>query len=85
MTNYLLVIGVAVLGGIAVVLQAQFNSIMDKGMGTLESVFITYGIGGLLVGLLMLTFRVTAAEKETLWQKLQEAKFEELADIRVEI
>ena len=57
MTNYLFVVMVAILGGIAVVVQAQFNSIMDKGMGTLESVFITYGLGGVAVGLLMLAFR----------------------------
>ena len=57
MTGYLFVIGVAVLGGMAVVVQAQFNGIMDKGMGTLESVFITYGLGGVVVGLLMLALR----------------------------
>lgn len=55
--NYLLVVSVAVLGGIAVVVQAQFNSIMDKGMGTLESVFVTYGLGGVIVGLVMLVAR----------------------------
>ena len=57
MTNYLFVIGVAVMGGLAAVVQAQFNSIMNKGMGTLESVFITYGLGGVVVGLLMLAHR----------------------------
>ena len=57
MTNYLFVIGVAMLGGVAVVVQAQFNGMMDRGMGTLESVFITYGLGGVVVGLLMLAFR----------------------------
>lgn len=48
---------VAVIGGIAVALQAQLMALLDQGMGTLESVFITYGSGGLLVGLLMLIMR----------------------------
>jgi transporter family-2 protein len=31
--------------------------VMDRNLGTLESVFITYGSGGLLIGLAMLTLR----------------------------
>ncbi len=57
MANYLLVTAIAAMGGIAAVVQAQLNSIMNKGMGTLESVFITYGLGGIMVGLMMLAFR----------------------------
>ena len=57
MTNYLFVIGVAVTGGVAAVIQAQLNNIMSKGMGTLESVFITYGLGGAMAGLIMLAVR----------------------------
>lgn len=45
---------VAILGGAAIVLQSQFMGLMDKQLGTLESVFITYSGGGLLVALLML-------------------------------
>ena len=48
---------VAVLGGVAVTLQAQLMAILDRGIGTLESVFITYGGGGLLIGLVMLAMR----------------------------
>ncbi len=48
---------VAAVGGIAVALQAQMMGLMDRGMGTLESVFVTYGSGGLLAGLLMLLYR----------------------------
>jgi transporter family-2 protein len=48
---------IAAIGGIAVALQAQFMGLMDKQVGTLESVFITYGVGGLLVGLTMLVVR----------------------------
>ena len=50
-------ITLAAIGGIAVTLQAQFMGIMDKQLGTLESVFITYGGGGLVVGLVMLAVR----------------------------
>ncbi len=48
---------IAAIGGIAVTLQAQFMGLMDKQIGTLESVFITYGGGGLLIGLIMLLGR----------------------------
>ena len=48
---------IAAVGGIAVTLQAQFMALMDKQIGTLESVFITYGGGGLLIGLAMLLSR----------------------------
>ena len=47
----------AVVGGIAVALQAQFMGVMDRRIGTIESMFITYGSGGLLVGLTMLIYR----------------------------
>lgn len=48
---------IAAIGGIAMAIQAQFMGLMDKQIGTLESVFITYGSGGLLVGLAMLLSR----------------------------
>lgn len=54
MSNNIVLILVAVAGGVAVVMQAQFNGIMDKGMGTLESVFVTYALGGAIITLLLL-------------------------------
>ena len=48
---------IAAIGGITVAVQAQFMGLIDKQIGTLESVFITYGGGGLLVGLVMLLSR----------------------------
>ncbi len=45
---------IAAIGGIAVSLQAQFMGLIDKRVGTLESMFITYGIGGLLITLMVL-------------------------------
>ncbi len=48
---------IAVLGGLAVTLQGQMMGLMDRSLGTLESVFITYITGGLLIALLMLYYR----------------------------
>lgn len=57
MTTFLALVLVAIVGGVAVVLQAQFMGVMDQQLGTIESVFVTYGSGGLLVGLMMLLLR----------------------------
>ncbi len=57
MNNLPFLIMIATAGGIAVTLQAQFMGLMDNHIGTLESVFITYGGGGLLIGLIMLLLR----------------------------
>lgn len=48
---------VTALGGVATALQAHFMGLMDKRLGTLESVFITYFSGGVLIGLIMLIQR----------------------------
>jgi transporter family-2 protein len=53
---YVLIL-IAVVGGIAVAVQAQFMGLMDKQIGTLGNMFITYGGGGLLIGLAMLVNR----------------------------
>lgn len=55
--NLTWLIAVAVTGGVAVAVQAQMMGVLDKGVGTLEAVFITYGSGALLVGLVMLAVR----------------------------
>lgn len=57
MTNYVLLIIIAVIGGVAVTLQGQFMGLMDQGLGTRESVFLTYASGGLVVALVMLAAR----------------------------
>jgi transporter family-2 protein len=44
----------AVIGGTAGTLQAHFMGVMDQNLGTVESMFITYGVGGLVIGLVML-------------------------------
>lgn len=57
MNTMIPLLAIAAVGGIAVTLQAQFMGVMDKQIGTLESIFITYGVGGLLIGLAMLLSR----------------------------
>ncbi len=57
MSNHVVLALISALGGIMVSLQAQLMGIMDKQMGTLESVFITYGLGGLIIGGAMLFYR----------------------------
>ena len=57
MGNFALLIVIAAIGGIAIALQAQLMGLLDKGFGTIEGVFITYGTGGLLIALVMLLKR----------------------------
>ena len=52
-----LLIMVAIIGGIAVALQAQVMGLLDKGIGTLEGVFITYAGGGLLISAILIIMR----------------------------
>ncbi len=49
MNNTLTLIILAALGGVAVAIQGQLMGVMDKGMGTKESVFLTYVLGGLIM------------------------------------
>jgi transporter family-2 protein len=57
MTNFATLVIIAAIGGVAVTLQGQFMGLMDQGIGTRESVFITYASGGLLACLAMLAAR----------------------------
>jgi len=57
LSNTIFLISVAVVGGVFVTIQAQFMGLLDKNIGTLESVFITYGGGGFCIGLIMLLCR----------------------------
>jgi bacterial/archaeal transporter family-2 protein len=49
-----LVLLVAAIGGTAVAVQGQFLGVMDRQVGTLASTFITYGGGGLVIGVVLL-------------------------------
>ena len=57
MTNYVTLITVAALGGIAVSLQGQLMGLMDQRLGTKASVFITYASGGLVADPRRFAFR----------------------------
>jgi transporter family-2 protein len=65
-------IGLAAIGGVAVALQAHFMGLMDGDLGTLESVFITYFSGGVVIGLIMLVQRGgnLSAWQQTPWYAL---------------
>ena len=57
MTTSAFLLLLPVIGGIAGTLQANFMGVMDSKLGTVESMFITYGGGGLIIGLVMLLAR----------------------------
>ncbi len=50
----LFVVLVGVVGGLAAALQSRFLGIMEQRAGTLASTFVTYGGGGLAIGLVAL-------------------------------
>lgn len=52
--NVIYFVFLAIVAGFAVTLQGQFMALMDKGLGTKESVLITYGGGGIAAALLFL-------------------------------
>ena len=52
--NVYWLLAVAAVGGTATAFQAHFMGLLDKRLGTIESVFITYFSGGVLIGLIML-------------------------------
>ena len=53
----LFLIGIAVMAGVAVTLQAQFMGLLDRSLGTLTGVFITYAGGGLVITLMLTALR----------------------------
>ena len=62
----------AAIGGVAAALQAHFMGLMDRNLGTRESVFITYAFGGLVAVLGMLFWRGgnLRAWQQTPWYSL---------------
>lgn len=57
MTAWWVIVVVVIAGGAAVTLQAQLAAVVEGQLGTLEAVFLTYGVGGLVSGLLVLLAR----------------------------
>jgi len=48
---------VAAVAGVAMAAQAQLMGHLDRSVGTIESVFLTYGTGAVVIGLIMLAMR----------------------------
>jgi transporter family-2 protein len=57
MNNFLFLVIIAIIGGIIVGLQAQMIGLLDQKIGTIESVFITYGSGAVVIALVMIVVR----------------------------
>ncbi len=55
--NFIYLVIIAAVGGIAVAVQGQLMGSIDKQVGTLESVFVTYGGGGFIIGIIMILLR----------------------------
>jgi len=67
--SLLIVVLIAVLGGLAASLQSQFLGVMEQRVGTLASTFVTYAGGGVAITVLMLALqgRRLAELKELPW------------------
>lgn len=48
---------VAIAGGIAITVQGQMMGVIDRQLGTLESLFLTYALGGVAAALVILAVR----------------------------
>lgn len=55
--SFLYLVIIAAVGGIAVAVQGQLMGNIDRHVGTLESVFVTYGGGGFIIGIIMILLR----------------------------
>ena len=57
MSSFTVLAIVATVAGVAMAIQAQLMGHLDKSVGTIESVFLTYGTGAVVIGLIMLAMR----------------------------
>ena len=57
MNSFTVLAIVSVVSGIAMALQDQLMGHLDKSFGSIESVFLTYGSGAVVIGLIMLAMR----------------------------
>lgn len=70
MNSLLVVIVVAMVGGIAVTLQGNFMGTMTRTLGTLESMFITYGSGGIVVATLFFIRALAVGSGLSQWREV---------------
>lgn len=54
--NTFVIVLIGILGGVAGAIQSGALGVMEDKVGTLASVFVTYGLGGLVVGVAMVIF-----------------------------
>ena len=64
MNSYIFLVIIAAVAGVAVALQGQSMGLMDKGIGTRESVFLTYASGGLVAAVVMLASRKACSRQD---------------------
>ena len=57
MSSFTVLTIVAAVAGVAMATQAQLMGHLDRSVGTIESVFLTYGSGAVVIGLIMLAMR----------------------------
>ena len=57
MSSFTILTIVAAVAGVAMATQAQLMGHLDRSVGTIESVFLTYGTGAVVIGLIMLAMR----------------------------
>ena len=57
MSSFTVLAIVAAVAGVAMAAQAQLMGHLDRSVGTIESVFLTYGSGAVVIGLIMLAMR----------------------------
>ncbi len=57
MSSFTLLAVIAAVAGIAMAMQAQLMGHLDRSIGTIESVFLTYGVGAAIIALIMLAMR----------------------------
>ena len=78
MNNESLLIAIAIAGGISVALQGQFMGQIDRNVGTVESLLITYALGAFLAAVLFLLFkggRILAAPQLVPWYVFSSGAF----------
>jgi transporter family-2 protein len=56
-SSFTVLVIVAAVAGVAMATQAQLMGHLDKSVGTIESVFLTYSIGAVVIALIMLAMR----------------------------
>lgn len=57
MSSFTILVVIATIAGVAMAAQAQLMGHLDRSVGTMESVFLTYGTGAAVIGVIMLAMR----------------------------